>query len=192
MNAYQEIRLKPGIDVGLYFLWHKVFQKVHIALVENKIAEKQSAIGLAFPEYNAAKFALGNKLRLFAPSESLLQAMNIEKYLASMADYLQFEPIKAIPNEINGYCVFKQVKTKESKGALVRRRMKRKQETEAQALQYFSNYEPTISKLPYIKVHSITTGQRFPLFVGMQELGVEKEGLFSCYGLSKESTVPMF
>ncbi|MCO4790206.1 type I-F CRISPR-associated endoribonuclease Cas6/Csy4, partial [Vibrio cholerae] len=38
MNYYQEITLLPDADIALGFLWQNVFQQVHIALVEHKVA----------------------------------------------------------------------------------------------------------------------------------------------------------
>ena len=58
MNYYQDITLLPDADIGLYFLWQKVYQQIHLALVENKSADNASAIGVAFPEYNVDKHHL--------------------------------------------------------------------------------------------------------------------------------------
>ena len=66
MNYYQDITLLPDAVITLGFIWQKVYQQVHIALAENKIAENQSAIAVAFPEYGSKGFPLGSKLRLLA------------------------------------------------------------------------------------------------------------------------------
>ncbi|MFA0280003.1 type I-F CRISPR-associated endoribonuclease Cas6/Csy4, partial [Vibrio sp. 10N.222.55.F8] len=51
MNYYQEITLLPDAEISLGFIWQNVFQQVHIALVDNKVAANQSAIAVGFPEY---------------------------------------------------------------------------------------------------------------------------------------------
>ncbi|MBL1422430.1 MAG: type I-F CRISPR-associated endoribonuclease Cas6/Csy4, partial [Alphaproteobacteria bacterium] len=45
MKYYLDITILPDEEANLGFLWHKVYQQIHIALVENKIADNQSAIG---------------------------------------------------------------------------------------------------------------------------------------------------
>lgn len=66
MNAYQEITLLPSADINLNFLWEKAYQRIHLRLVETKMPDGLSPIGLAFPEYNAEKCQLGAKLRIFS------------------------------------------------------------------------------------------------------------------------------
>lgn len=51
MDYYQDITLLPDAEVNLGFLWQKVFQQVHIALVEHKVADNRSAIALSIPKY---------------------------------------------------------------------------------------------------------------------------------------------
>ena len=77
MKYYQEISLLPNVDIGLYFLWQKVFQQIHLALVENKGTEKAGEVGVAFPEYNANKFSLGTKLRLLAEDGKSITACGV-------------------------------------------------------------------------------------------------------------------
>ncbi|NMU26494.1 type I-F CRISPR-associated endoribonuclease Cas6/Csy4, partial [Vibrio parahaemolyticus] len=56
MDYYQEITLLPDADISLGFIWQNVFQPVHLALVDNKIAGHQSAIAVSFPEYGKSGF----------------------------------------------------------------------------------------------------------------------------------------
>ena len=57
MKYYQQISLMPTADIGLYFLWQKVYQQIHLALVENKSSDNVSAIGVSFPEYNTNRYS---------------------------------------------------------------------------------------------------------------------------------------
>jgi len=61
MKYYLDITLLPDAETNLGFLWHKVYQQVHIALVENKVAKNQSEIAVSFPEYGSKAFPLGAK-----------------------------------------------------------------------------------------------------------------------------------
>lgn len=192
MELYQETCLLPNADIGVYFLWQKLYQQIHLALAENKISDNASAIGVGFPEYAAAEFSLGTKLRLFAADEQALKQLNCGKWLARLNDYVRMEPIKPVPEKIAGYACFKHVKLRGNKEKLARRRVKRKGETLQQALAHFEGFEEQRSKLPYINTTSLTNSQRFRLFIEKQEKDQPKTGFFSCYGLSNIATVPLF
>lgn len=114
MNYYQEITLLPDVDISLGFLWQKVFQQVHIALVDNKVAANQSAVAISFPDYRKTNFPLGSKLRLFADDKATLETLGIEKWLNRLDDYVHIKGIRSVPNEVS-YVSFarKQVKSPE-------------------------------------------------------------------------------
>lgn len=192
MKFYQDINLKPQPEISLYFLLSKVFQQIHIALAENKANENSSAIGISFPDYDAGGFLLGCRLRLFAPVKSDLEKLQCEKWLSRLRDYLQWNEISPVPEIIDGYACFRNVKLKGSKEKLARRRAKRKGETFEQALSYYSNYEEELSRLPYINMNSLTNGEHFRLFIEKEEKEQPQVGVFSCYGLSRSTTVPIF
>lgn len=192
MNYYQEISLLPNVDINFYFLWQKLYQQIHLALVENKTAGNVSAIGVAFPEYNADKYSLGTKLRLFAGDEKSLEQMHFEIWFNRLSDYVHLSHIKPVPEKLEGHACFKHIKLKGNKEKLARRRAKRKGEILQQALSHFGNFEEQRSNLPYINMTSQTNGQRFRLFIEKQAMEQPKTGLFSCYGLSNTTTVPLF
>jgi CRISPR-associated endonuclease Csy4 len=192
MKYYQELKLRPQEDDDLYFIWEKLYQQMHLALVENKVADDASSVGVSFPEYNENKFSLGAKLRLFAQEEKVLEQMQCEKWLNRLRDYVQVGPIKPVPEKITGYACFKHIKLNGSKEKLARRRAKRKGEDLQQSLSYFKNFNEQHSKLPYINMTSQTNSQRFRLLIERQEMQQQKTGLFSCYGLSRTTTVPLF
>src|SRR3990167_8104397 len=87
MKFYFDITLLPSAEIPLSFLWEKMFQQVHLALVEMKSANGNSDIAVSFPEYDGKSFPLGHKLRLFASTKSQLQQLDIGKWLNRLADY---------------------------------------------------------------------------------------------------------
>ncbi len=192
MSYYQEITLLPNADINLYFIWQKLYQQIHLALVENKTAGNSSAIGVAFPEYNADKFYIGTKLRLFAENEKSLEQMHFEKWFNRLGDYVHLSHIKSVPGKLAGHACFKHIKLKGNKEKLARRRAKRNGETMKQALTHFENFEEQRTKLPYINMTSQTNGHRFRLFIEKQAMEQPQTGLYSCYGLSNTTTVPLF
>jgi CRISPR-associated endonuclease Csy4 len=192
MNYYQEISLLPNADIAVYFLWQKLYQQIHLALVGNKSADNASAIGVVFPEYDSGKFSLGTKLRLIAADEKLLEQTHCEKWLTRLSDYVHVSRIKPVPEKLAGYACFKHIKLKGNKEKLARRRANRKGETLQQALAHFEDFEEQQSKLPYINMNSQTNGQRFRLFIEKQVMEQPQTGVYSCYGLSNTITVPLF
>lgn len=212
MKYYIELHLLPDVEISLGFLWQKVFQQVHIALVENKISENQSAIAVSFPDYRKTKFPLGNKLRLFATKQATLEKLAIDNWLIRLEDYIHIKGIKAVPDTVT-YVSFvrKQVKSPER----VERDMRHKAalwsaksgKPLAECLADLEKSKPTaLCALPFIYLHSQQTKQRspeknskFPLFIEMHEQSAEQDGLFDCYGFNSKAngkgvlaTVPHF
>ena len=129
MNYYQEVTLLRDARIGLYDFWQKLYPQIHIALVENKSGEHDSAIGVSFPEYDVAEFSLGTKLRLFAQSEQELVQFQCEKWLERLSDYVRIGEIRAVPEHVSGYACFSQVKPKGSRENLARRRARSEEHT---------------------------------------------------------------
>lgn len=192
MSYYQEIALLLKARIGLYDFWQKLYQQIHLALVEKKTGKNTSKIGVSFPEYNAKEFLLGTKLRLFAEDKATLTDMQCEKWLAHLHDYAVIGEITPVPEVVKGYACFAHIKLQGSKEKLARRRAKRHGETIEQAMAHFTTLDEQRSKLPYINMISQTTGRKFPLFIDKQTKGQAHNGMYSCYGLSKEVTVPIF
>ena len=192
MNYYQEISFLPNADIPIYFLWQKVYQQIHLALVESKKADNASAIGVAFPGYISNTYSLGKKLRLFALDEKSLEQTQCKKWLKRFTDYVHISSIKPVPEALAGYACFKHIKPKGNKEKMARRRAKRKGETFQQALAHYEDFEQQCSKLPYINMTSQTNGQHFRLFIEKKIMNAQQTGLYSCYGLSNTTTVPLF
>jgi len=192
MKYFIELTLLPNVEIPLHFIWQKLYQQIHIALADNKKTDGASNIGVSFPEYNASEFLLGTKLRLFAEDEQSLKDMQCGKWLNRLSDYVHLSSIKPVPEKVTGYAYFKHIKLKGNKEKLARRRAKRRGETYEEALAHFKDFEEQQSKLPYINMTSQTNGQRFRLFIEKEEMSEPQSGLYSCYGLSRNTTVPIF
>lgn len=209
MNYYQDITLLPDAEVALGFLWQKIYQQVHIALVAQKLDEQHSAIAVSFPDYGRNGFPLGNKLRVLAKEKEQLEKLNLVGFLSRLEDYTHLKSIQPVPESV-------------SQVAFVRRRVKGQLRIEkdmldkahlwskksgqslALCLQQLEKSKPkATSELPFIWVESQESKKRagvsnkFPLFIERIELEGINEGLFNCYGLSaargdKVTSVPHF
>ncbi len=191
MKHYLDITLLPDAEANLGFLWQKVYQQIHLALVENKVGENQSLVAISFPEYGSKTFPLGSKLRLLAEEASLLEGLNLPKWLNRLNDYCHFTSIKSTPTETE-YVMFRRQQFSSNVERLARRRAKRKDESYEQALVHFEGFANEQSELPYINSQSLSGDERFRLFIDKAIKPSDVPGTFDCYGLSKTATVPWF
>jgi len=195
MKYYLDITLLPDAEANLGFLWQKVYQQIHIALVDNKIAENQSAIAVSFPKYGDNTYPVGDKLRLLAEEKSQLEHLNIEEWLNRLTDYAHITSIKSVPLTVNEYAYFKRKQFDTNIERLARRRVKRKGETFEQAMQHFKDFNDKESELPFINIKSLSDSHLFRLFFERKIVDTPEVGLFNCYGLShpeKQATIPWF
>ncbi|RAK00602.1 type I-F CRISPR-associated endoribonuclease Cas6/Csy4 [Aliidiomarina maris] len=196
MHHYLDITLLPDDGIGDYFLWGKLYQQLHLALVEHN-QSKNGNIGISFPEYSIKPPQLGVKLRIFAPTESELALLNIGKWLNRFADYCHISSIKAVP-EHTKFALFSRKQCQTNPERLARRRAKRKGETLEQAMQHFAGFKDESSKLPFIAMESLSSANangdanKFRLIIEQKILPEHQPGNFNCYGLSQDATVPWF
>ncbi|MDO9104407.1 MAG: type I-F CRISPR-associated endoribonuclease Cas6/Csy4 [Methylovulum sp.] len=194
MKFYMEITLLPNPEVGIHFLWSKVYQQIHLGLVEMQDDQGRVPIGVAFPEYvQGDKYSvLGGKLRLFAEHEATLSQFNASHWLARLSDYVHCTSIRPVPEKLNGYAIYQREQPKASKERLARRYAKRHNLSYDAAL---SCYQPMVQKsmtTPFIRLESLSAGQAFCLWIKKTEVSEPAGATFGSYGLSAVSTVPNF
>ncbi|WP_053981208.1 type I-F CRISPR-associated endoribonuclease Cas6/Csy4 [Marinagarivorans algicola] len=199
MQYYVEVTLLPNDDIGHYFLWGKVYQQLHLALVALAAGE-QSALGICFPEYSMDQPRLGRKVRIFADSQAQFTQLDLVQWFSRLSDYCHISSIKSVP----AHTQYAQVARKQcvtSPQRLARRRAKRKGQSYDQALVHFTGFKAELSRLPFVVLHSESTHvvpeglqakHRFKLFIAQVLVDRPQTGAFTCYGLSQTATVPWF
>lgn len=216
MKYYIDITLLPDAEANLGFLWQKVYQQVHIALVENGFLSdetfrtknnkfeplRKSNIAVSFPSYNDKDYPLGNKLRLFALNKDQLEQLNIAKWLSRLTDYYHVTSIKEVPSDITQFVVFQQFRIKTNFIKKAQRRAKHLNKPLDEVIAYMQKEDKArgllyTSKLPFIMTKSLSEQQSRRLFIKQTLVKQPSNGLFSCYGLSssnkdKTATVPWF
>ena len=194
MKVYLDITLLPNDDIGHHFLWSKVFQQIHLALVENKNDSGLSSYGVTFPEFNQQKRRLGRKLRVFAPDSHDLEVLNLSKWLDRLHDYVHTTHVLSVPAKVDQYVRFTRLQKKSSKERLARRAAKRSGISYEQALQERSNFQPESSNAPFIWMKSMSNGNPFRLLVSMEKMTelTSSHSLFNTYGLSRGAVLPGF
>jgi len=193
MKYFIEVTLLPSVEIPLYFLWEKVYQQIHLALVEIKKEDGSVTVGVSFPAYDARRNELGSKLRLFSQTFTELEELAISQWLSRLKDYVHITGIRDIPNKTKGYAVFKRVQTKSSKMRLARRKAKREGIDLDAAIKVLSFYQEKTSNLPYIRLKSLSSGKWYRLMVSSSKVEkIQNVGTFSTYGLGACRSVPLF
>ena len=216
MNYYLDITLLPDAETNLGFLWEKVYQQIHLLLVEHKVGEKDSAIGLSFPKYGSKDFPLGDKLRLLAKNEQGLVNLNVNHWLGRLADYVHVKVIKPVPSDVSRFVYFKRKQFKSPN------KLRKNLDSRAEAIAQKNGFDiaevkkrllasidsfDQESKLPFINLRSLSTDKlmspdqrrKFLLFIEQQpaKSPIGKSEVFTCHGLSRrkeeeQTAVPWF
>lgn len=207
MKKYVEITLLPDAEIDLHFLWEKLYQQLHLAFVEVAGADGTMNIGVSFPGYACTEDKrLGDKLRLFAESEDALRALQLDKWLTRLRDYVHVRKIQDVPDKVDGYAFFKRLSDKRNVDKLARRRAKRLGISDAEALRYFRDDpqrekpQKRVDDYPFISMTSLSSGHKYPVTVVREATDELVAGAgFSTYGLSidrtgakQDSSVPVF
>jgi len=193
MKCYIEITLLPSGDITSYFLWGKVYQQLHLALVEIQDSNHKVKVGISFPDYDADSYQLGCKLRLFSQSREVLERLNVNKWFSRLSDYTHITSIRDVPEPVDGHAFFKRVQPKSSNERLARRKAKREGVSYEQALAHYDGRKEQRSKAPFVYIKSQSSGERYRLLIDRLDAEVSQvEGRFSTYGLSSSSSVPLF
>ncbi len=194
MRFYCEITLLPNPEVNLNFLWSKVFQQVHLGLVEIQDEQRRVPIGVSFPEYiNGEKYnVLGCKLRLFAQDETTLARFDATKWLIRLSDYVHCTGIRSVPDKLKCYAIFQREQPKTSKERLARRYANRHQVNYDTALLRYSEMAYKSIPTPFIRLKSLSSNKTFCLWIKKKAVAESSGDTFSSYGLSTSVTVPEF
>lgn len=197
MNYYQEVTLIDG-DKKLYELWSDVYNQIHIALAEAKNEHNIDTIGVSFPNYRYEEkgdkvFAsLGDKLRVFAPSQKDLETLNLDKWLERLTDYVHVKRISEVSDKAKEHIVVRRYRHKnvlkqaeafaEHKGI-----------TLEAALIHCAKHKQDNKPYPYINLRSISNNQPYALSIIQEMADNETQGSFNSYGINNaadEVTVP--
>ena len=205
MKYYQEITLIDQAEISPYFIWSKLYTQLHLAFAERKDANDKVNIGVSFPKYifeqktedRKAKVNLGDKLRLFAESESDLEKLNLKKWLDRLTDYLHVTSIREVPEtKVTGYATYSRKQVKTNAERLARHEANKGRYSYENALAHYQKFITT-TDLPYIQILSLSTSdeqdkKRFKLFIEKRPAEKSETQVFSTYGLSSVSSVPEF
>ena len=196
MNYYLELTIIGNPELTPYQIWSKLYTQLHLAFVEQKDAQDKTIYGVSFPQYRTLadkKIAyLGYKLRVFAPTEQALSALNLDKWLERLVDYIHISSIRSVPNDIKGYANYYRATPKMILDGRITHQAKRHGVPYHKAAERFEGYKEQSLVYPHIQLTSQTNHQSYPLYIGKQAAEILTDGRFGTYGLSRTSSVPEF
>jgi len=211
MKHYIEITLLENPDINLFSLWSKVYQQIHLGLVEMQDERGLVPIGVSFPGYVQGgrsrpadshdtrtslcteKYSvLGDKCRLFAPDEATLARFDAAKWLVRLNDYVHCTGIRPVPEKLAGYATYRRHQPKTNKARLARRYAARHSVDYDTALMRYNSMTHQTLSAPFIRLKSLSGNQVFCLWIKKTPAAQPSGTAFSSYGLSAESSVPDF
>lgn len=197
LTHFQEITILPDPEITTYFIWRKLYTQLHIALADVKNTHGIDSIGVAFPNYRYEKKeridkdgkivfeefgTLGNRLRVFAPSEAELVKLDLNKWLDRLTDYVHIKPIKTVPDEISGYVSVHRYRHKSAQ-VQASSLAKKLGISLKDAMATVAKRQPEM-KLPFIKMHSETNNSDYHLHILQKSSDEAKAGSFNVYGMN--------
>lgn len=203
MKYFIELTLLDNRDIALHKLWSKIYEQLHLRLVEAKNLRGQMNIGVSFPEYQFDAthhiHMMGTKLRIFSATKLALEQLNLSQYLKHWLDYIHITSIRDVPKNIHKYAIYKR-KRIHGQNAINRKIMRhaaykagKANITYEEAVQGYQHWSISQTILPYIGINSTTSKQFLRLYVEKVVVSDPSVELcFSTYGLSSDSSVPEF
>lgn len=194
MEWYQEITIRSTTELSAAHIWSKIYQQLHMRFIEFNHVDGQWKFGVSFPGYQDSqeKKTLGNSMRVFAPTDSDLEDLNLTKLLRLYDDYVDITDIRDLRGtHIRRYASYWRYRFESSRENKARRYAKRHGVSVDEAMELFP--ERILGEQPpYIQMRSLSTGQRFRLYIKKTPKEEEADEGFGAYGLSEKSALPEF
>lgn len=194
MKHYIELTLIANTDINAFSLWSKLYQQLHLALVEMQDQHQRVPIGLSFPEYrmNEKYGVLGCKCRLFAAEPTNLERLNLAHWLERLSDYVHCTSIRPVPEKLSGYAIYQREQPKATKERLARRYARYHKVDYETALHRYSDRSFERVGRPFIRLKSLSSEHTFCLWIKKTLVTEPLGDSYSSYGLSAVSSVPEF
>lgn len=190
MKFYQEISLIPNSEIPPYAIWSKLYNQLHIALADLQNTLGNQPIGISFPNYHFSEksqggFAtLGYKLRVFAPSRELLEALDLPKWLNRLDDYVHIKRIDRInEDKMRAHVVVSRYR-RPNLNTQAKNLAKHKGISFDDALAHCQKYKKQAKPYPFIALQSQTNGHKYCLFIQQKQVDSPTQGTFNSYGIN--------
>ncbi len=201
MRHYIELTLIKNAEIPLHFILAKLYNQLHLALVEIKDEKGQVAVGVGFPGYQRPTLEkrgfLGDKLRLFSNDNDSLEKLQLEKHLKRLEDYLHKTSVRETPlGKVKSYVCYTPKRLHRSALSRARRYAERhpSEENDVQTLAKRMLRQEDTQGLPFLTLQSLSNGNPYRLYIEEQRIDVAPQGIqyFNTFGLSTQAYLPLF
>lgn len=187
MDYFVDLELLSDPEFAAHLLLAALYAKLHRALV----AHSSTGIAVSFPGHQTNPPSLGTRMRLLG-SQQALEALTATDWLSGMHDHVKVRALAGVPTDA-AHRILRRVQAKSSPERLRRRLMKRYGLDETLARERIPDSAAEMLHLPFVQLHSRSTGQMFRLFLSLSaEQPAPVSGKFNTHGLSRNATVPWF
>lgn len=168
----QMIIVKPTMVNTSLIISEDVFPRLHRLFVEN-----DCQFGLSFPAYASTEYgSLGNIIEVLCENKDALSALNLTSIFKGIDDIKVMYDI----NETTDYTLFRRIREKNRFKKQVERCQKRGIEYSSKLEEGIQRHNKDVFSHAYIQVRSISTEQKYNLFIAPSE---EKTAKFNSFGL---------
>lgn len=191
MDRFMDVQLLPDPELPAHVLLSALFGKLHRALTTQD--GMVGRVAVSFPGYSdlAGARGLGDSLRLLG-NQVALQALFSTDWVGSLRDHVSVGTTGSVPGNALHRTV-RRVQAKSNPERLRRRLIKRHGIDTDEARERIPDSAAEVLRLPYLQLHSASTGGNFKLFLRLGPLQASGiAGEFNAYGLSTTATVPWF
>ncbi len=194
MHYFIEISCLPDEGVSSSFIMGRVFDQLHLSLVQLTTELGFNPVGLTFPEYSYGEEKkppqIGTKIKLWSQDEAFLAQLKPKAALSRLADYVHIRSIAEVNRPNLKFSAFKRVQFDSSAERWQRRQLRRHGDS-VEVVKRLARFKVQESDLPYLNVKSRSSDQRFRLFIAKQSLPPSVEAWrFGSYGLSATVALP--
>ncbi|MCD0461983.1 type I-F CRISPR-associated endoribonuclease Cas6/Csy4 [Roseiconus lacunae] len=211
-SHYCEFTCRGDVEISTGFLMGRLLHALHITMVNATPKHGRCSLGITFPQYRPFEAEdyrriqpqadsdssgwplppIGSQIRLFARSETELQAIEWSRSMVGLGDYIDRSAPRSTPRTVDRFAAFARRQPKGSPERLMRRAMKRHGIDEAEARRRYANYSIDRCRLPWVDMKSEGSRHQFRLFIERIERPASTDWGFSTYGLSRSVGLPDF
>lgn len=187
LTHFQEITILPDPEIAPYFIWSKLLTQLHIALADVKNQHGIDTIGISFPDYHydarqEKSSKLGLKLRLFAPSQRILETLDLPSWLDRLSDYVHIKGIKEVGDKATGWVSVHRYRFKPIE-VQVQSLAQKMQISIDEAQAIVAKRKPEM-QLPFVRLFSESNKTHYPLRILQQPCDEAVTGSFNVYGIN--------
>ena len=188
MDSYFEIKALPNPEMLQTTIVGYLMESLH-----HYLSDTNGNVGLSFPGYGQQR-TLGGILRVISKRDDLEGLYDEICFDPVLNDYALITEINEVPSKVIAHYEYKRIHPKgNSHFERLKRRYQQRGDWDESKAENIAKKLIQPTRLPHIFLNSLSTGQKYPLFIKEKYHQKPQDGTFNSYGLSLNgATVPGF